>query len=62
MGLLGWPVPRRELPISDDPSNRLDLHMDVAISSRGPAAVVSMHTHSPRTSGLRSSSSARSDR
>lgn len=31
MGPLRWPVPRMELPISDDPNEGLDLHMDVAI-------------------------------
>jgi hypothetical protein len=62
MELLGRPMPKRGLPISDDPNKGLDLHMGVAISSVRPAAVVSIHTHSPRTCGLRSSSSARGDR
>jgi len=49
MGLQDWPVPRRELPISDDLSKGLDLHMDFAINIVRPAAVVSVHAHSSRT-------------
>jgi hypothetical protein len=57
MELQDWPVPRRELPISDDPGKGLDF----ATSIPRPAAVAGVHAHNPRTCGFRSASTARGD-